>query len=86
VEPRLVTGPVFLIRLCETRLVSFLYFRTLQEGLAASKESIVVCGDEEIPWIEVLGAMRSFLVAGNFASTSPIIRLFSEIYTSHQSS
>jgi hypothetical protein len=48
--------------------------------------SIVICGDEEIAWMKVLDAMRSFLLRGNSASTPSIIRLFSQIYTAHQSS
>lgn len=53
-------------------------------------KSIVLCGDDELPWVEVLEAMKFLSEAEEAAQSSnpiaPIIRLFSEIYTSHHSS
>jgi hypothetical protein len=71
-------------------LILCLYLRTLQEGLAASKQSVVLCGDEEMPWVEVIGVMKYLTATQSSAqpndSISPIIQLFSETYAAHQNS
>lgn len=64
--------------------------RTLQEGIAASENSVVFCGSDEIPWLEVLNAMKYLSGAGATRHANALvmqtIRLFFEVYASHRTS